>query len=121
MQGNTDGNEWYKDVNPEKLPDIYKRIAKEIGIYNTLCFAVKFQGLYAYFPKLDDILRSIRDEKIRQEFTGANYKELASKYRLTEVWIREIVSKKIIESDQVSIFDNKPNDSNKSFDSNESN
>ena len=38
-----------------------------------------------------------RDEQIREEFDGYNFKELAGRYGLTEVRIRSIVSDKMRE------------------------
>ena len=50
-------------------------------------------------------------QRIREEFDGSNYKELAMRYGLTETWIRSIVLDKIREirekplEGQMSIFD----------------
>jgi Mor family transcriptional regulator len=57
-----------------------------------------------YLPKLDALIRKIRDEKIRNEFNGGNYRELAIKYKLTEVWVRQIVDEKI-DSNQLTLFE----------------
>ena len=35
--------------------------------------------------------KAVRDEMIKEEFDGGNYRELALKFGLTETWIRNIV------------------------------
>jgi len=97
--------EWYEEISPERLPETYKHIVAAIGLKATIQLAQKFQGTPLYLPKLDDTLREIRDEKIRKEFNGSNYGELAVKYKLTEVWIREIIDKRPAESNQISLFE----------------
>lgn len=42
-------------------------------------------------PRPKDLFKKSRDNKIRKEFDGYNYTELANKFDLTEVWIRKIV------------------------------
>jgi Mor family transcriptional regulator len=82
--------EWMQDINPEDLPEPYFEISKLIGLENTLKLADRYQGTGIYLPKLDGVIRKIRDEKIKKEFNGGNYRELARKYGLTEVWVRQI-------------------------------
>ena len=41
--------------------------------------------------KIESLEKTVRDELIKEEFDGSNYKELALKYGLTETWIRNIV------------------------------
>jgi len=43
------------------------------------------------FPGLEDLYRAERNKRIRNEFTGANYEELAIKYRLRVRQVRRIV------------------------------
>lgn len=51
-----------------------------------------FGGLNLYIPKKDSFNRAARNERDPPKFTGANFKELAAEYDLTEVQIRSIVS-----------------------------
>ena len=96
--------EWYKEINPEELPPAYRDLSKLIGIENTFVVAKHYQGTGLYLPKLDGVLADLRNKKIKREFNGGNYKELAIKYGLTERWVREIVG--VNECDnQISIFD----------------
>ena len=48
-------------------------------------------GTSIYIPKIESLEKTVRDELIKEEFDGSNYKELALKYGLTETWIRNIV------------------------------
>ena len=50
-----------------------------------------YDGSYVYIPKNDNIVRSIRNRNIRNDFNGHNFKELAAKYGLTVARIRSII------------------------------
>lgn len=54
-------------------------------------------GRLFYIPVGGFIERISRDSEIFREFTGRNVRELAKKYRLSEISIRNIVKKKIKE------------------------
>lgn len=79
-------------IGSEELPEPYRTISYTIGVGNTLKLAELYQGTGLYLPKLDGYLRKLRDDKIREEFDGGNYKDLAHKYKLTEVWVRKVIS-----------------------------
>lgn len=98
-----DIHSWISEIDPEELPEPYKTLAYKIGINNTLTVAQMYQGLALYLPKLDSTINSIRDKKIRKEFDGYNYRELAIKYKLTERWIRQIIEKDS-NQDQLTLF-----------------
>lgn len=83
---------------------IYYEIAEKIGVGNTLEIAELFQGSSVYFPKLDAIYSKKIREKILSEFNGYNYKHLAVKYGYSEMWIRKIVNKDVLEC-QISFED----------------
>lgn len=95
--------EWLRELTPDDLPEPYKEISSMVGMDGTLKLADKYQGTAIYLPKLDAALRKVRDEKIKAEFNGSNHRELARKYGLTEVWVRQIIAEK--GPDQLSIFD----------------
>ena len=91
-------------ITPEELPEPYRTMAYALNVKSALKIAELYQGTGLYFNKLDKTLIRLRDMKIIKEFNGANYKEVAIKYRLTEMRIRQIVSDSRGE-DQISIFD----------------
>ncbi len=89
-----------KEITIEDLPGGYQEIGKIIGVENAVKLSEKLGGLSYYFPQLDAVLRKKRDQVIQREFkTGkwpsvsAACRELAIRYGLTEVWIREIIDR----------------------------
>lgn len=92
--------EWMKELNPEVLPEPYRKLTSFIGLEHTMKLAEGFKGTTLYFAKLDSTLKLIRDKKIREEFNGGNHKELAVKYGLTEAWVRKILAERPDESNQ---------------------
>jgi Mor family transcriptional regulator len=97
--------EWYEEINPDELPEPYKDMAKVIGMKHTIDLAKMYQGTGFYLPKLDSVLNRIRDKKIKSEFNGGNYKELAIRYGLTERWVRQIVDTSEVIDNQLNLFD----------------
>lgn len=77
-----------------KMEDIadeqQKALAELIGIENYKKLVEVYGGSSIYVYKRDSFLRTLRDKKIKEEFKG-NYKELAQKYNLTEMAIRNII------------------------------
>ena len=82
-----------KNINTERLPEIYKALVDKIGIEGTLKVAEVLGGQWLYFPNANSAIKDIRNERIRSEFNGYNYNELARKYGLSHQWIRKIVKK----------------------------
>lgn len=81
----------------EELDEEKQEVARLIGLENYRKLMEVYGGVYLYIPKTDRMKRNERNEKIRAEFNGYNYRELAQKYELTEVTIRSIVSDKVRE------------------------
>ena len=77
-----------------KMEDIadeqQKALAELIGIENYKKLVEVYGGSSIYVYKRDSFLRTLRDKKIKEEFKG-NYRELAQKYNLTEMAIRNII------------------------------
>jgi Mor family transcriptional regulator len=78
----------------DDLPESYQAVAEIIGKDLTFKLARHLGGAGFYFRKLDSLLLSRRDEKIRANFTGVNQRELAREYDLTERQIRNILRSK---------------------------
>lgn len=91
-------NDWITEIAAEMsiecLPESYQAVAEIVGIEAALKLSAHLGGMYFYYPQLDSLLRTKRDEQIRKEFDGSNHRELARKYNLTESWIRSIVQRK---------------------------
>lgn len=81
----------------EDLDDDQQQVADLIGLDNYKKLMRVFGGVNLYIPKADKLERMDRNDRIRAEFNGYNFRELAQKYGLTEVSIRSIVSDKVRE------------------------
>lgn len=96
--------DWIKDLTLDMIPEPYDHIAQVIGIENFINLTKIVGGTTMYVPKADNILKPVRDKKIKAEFNGYNHGQLARKYNLSERWIIEICGEGNIEG-QTSIFD----------------
>ncbi|MDR1629885.1 MAG: DNA-binding protein [Oscillospiraceae bacterium] len=78
----------------DDLTEDQRTIAELIGFDNYKELVEVFAGEYIYLPKFESKEREIRNQRIIDEFDGANFSELAKKYGLTTVSIRCIVAVK---------------------------
>lgn len=98
-------------IRCEDLPEPYDAIAAELDLESALKLARLFSGERVYFPKYETVERPLRNKKIITEFNGYNFKELARKYGITEMAIRQIVAEEIPKKqnepnkEQISFFD----------------
>ena len=76
----------YEDMTEEQ-----KMLIDTIGADCFMDLGRVYGGSYVYIPKNDNIVRSIRNRNIRNDFNGHNFKELAAKYGLTVARIRSII------------------------------
>lgn len=81
-------------VQMENLDEEQKSLAELIGLEAFKSLVRTFNGTSIYIPKIESLEKTVRDELIKEEFDGGNYKKLALKYGLTETWIRNIVLEK---------------------------
>lgn len=79
------------DLKMSDLPPQFENIAMEIGIDRVKALFKEFGGTSVYFPTEKMIYKEARDREIIEEFNGFNVKELASKYRMSESYIRAII------------------------------
>ncbi len=82
------------EMKIENLDEEQQALAETVGMEAYIKLVRKYEGLLIYIPKAESLVKTVRDEKIREEFNGGNYRELATRYGLTETWIRNIVSDK---------------------------
>lgn len=95
---------WIEEITEEMIPETYKDVAEIIGAKSLLKLAQEYGGTMIYIPKFDSLTRMIRDKKIKQDFNGGNYKELALRYNLCESSIRNIVNNNMLDG-QINLFD----------------
>lgn len=81
------------DLKMSDLPPQFENIAMEIGIDRVKALFKEFGGTSVYFPTEKMIYKEARDREIIKEFNGFNVKELASKYRMSESYVRAIIRK----------------------------
>ena len=81
------------DLKMSDLPPQFENIAIEIGIDRVKALFKEFGGTSVYFPTEKMIYKDARDREIIEEFNGFNVKELASKYRMSESYVRSIIRK----------------------------
>lgn len=82
-------------VSLESLPEDLQMIAEEISLDFALKLSQKFGGMRLYIPKHETLLRSIRNQQLKNEFNGRNQRPLARKYNLTESQVRSILQKRV--------------------------
>ncbi|GIM33914.1 Mor transcription activator family protein [Paraclostridium bifermentans] len=75
------------------LPPQFENIAIRVGIDITKVLFEEFGGTSVYFPTEKMIYKEARDREIIKEFNGFNVKEIASKYRMSESYVRAIIRK----------------------------
>lgn len=81
------------DLRMSDLPPQFENIAIEIGIDRVKALFKEFGGTSVYFPTEKMVYKEARDREIIEEFNGFNVKELASKYRMSESYVRAIIRK----------------------------
>lgn len=79
------------DLKMSDLPPQFENIAMEIGIDRVKALFKEFGGTSVYFPTEKMIYKDARDREIIEKFNGFNVKELASKYNMSESYIRSII------------------------------
>lgn len=97
---------WRQSVPPllGEMADAAARVAREVagmdaeqadylGYHVMRAIAELCGGTQVYIPKADSIERCTRDEAIWRDFRGGNVRELAQRYRVTEVHIYRILKR----------------------------
>ncbi len=74
----------------KNLKQRHKEYAELIGIENLIQLSRVFGGTSIYIPKEEELLKGLKYDKIAEEFTEKNAKELARKYHLSERTIYRI-------------------------------
>lgn len=79
----------YEDLTPEQ-----RELADLLGMDVFLTLVKQCGGTNLYIPKAESVGRMARNAMIKAEFTGYNLKALAAKFRLSQVQIRNIITKR---------------------------
>lgn len=78
----------------EQLPGDLKDVAELIGVELTIRLVERYGGTYIHVPKCDDLLREMRNRKIRELYDSkkCDIRALAIKFNLTDRRISDILS-----------------------------
>ena len=79
------------EVQMKDIPENYSDIIEVIGLPNFLKLSAIRGGEAIYIPRPERLKRGACVRRIRTEFNGANHRELAKKFGVTVVWIRQIL------------------------------
>lgn len=82
------------DLKISDLPPQFENIANKLGIDKAKWLFEEFGGTSVYFPTEKMIYKESRDREILSKFNGFNIKELASKYNMSESYVRAIIRQK---------------------------
>jgi Mor family transcriptional regulator len=77
-------------LSKEKVSELFAQVIDKIGFENALEIARIAGGGNMYIPMVETLERPWIENRIRDEFTGYNFRELALKYNKSESTIRGI-------------------------------
>lgn len=83
-----------KYLTKEDLPESLIDIEEVIGLDNVKELIKLAGGSSVYIPSENSVLKPIRNKIIRKSFNG-NYKEIARKFGISEVQVRNIINSNI--------------------------
>ena len=81
-----------RPIRVTDIPEEYRDIVDTIGLEAFTQLTLLCGGQTLYIPKRESLERGARDREIRARFNGANYRALASQFRLSERQIRKIIN-----------------------------
>ena len=81
----------WDEITRDDLDGDIRDVADALGVDATKALLVMFSGGTLYVPKVESVVRAIRDRRIYQASNGENFRELALTYQLTTRQIRVIV------------------------------
>lgn len=84
-------------IEVKDLDEDQRELAELIGIETYRRLVRTYGGTSVYIPKAESLEKAVRDRQIKEEFDGANYRELAKRYGLTEAWVRSITQERLEE------------------------
>lgn len=80
----------------EDLEEQYRVIAQAVGLEGLKKLCEHFGGSSIYIPQRRKLLENRRESAIYKEYDGANIKQLAAKYEVSESTVYNIVRDRLI-------------------------
>ena len=78
-------------LQSEHIPEDLYWLYELVGMERFMTIIDTAGGEFLYFPKRSTLERGLRREAIVREYNGANIRQLAKKYGLTERYVRTIL------------------------------
>lgn len=77
----------------EDLHPTIQMLADIVGIEGALRISAECGGTNVYIPKVENSLLAARGRAIVKAFNGSNYQDLARKFKVSDVYVRDVVKK----------------------------
>ncbi|MEF9853854.1 MAG: Mor transcription activator family protein [Hydrogenoanaerobacterium sp.] len=81
----------HEKLTLEDLPPKQREIAEIVGLDKYILLTKRFGGDTPYIQKYSELIKSPRNDEIKEKFNGYNATVLALEYNLSERYIRELV------------------------------
>ena len=78
-------------IKLEDIPQELVGVADFMGIDKFIEFCNEYGGIAIYFPSKKTLFRNSRNREIINRYNGKNIKDLARKFEISEVQIRNII------------------------------
>lgn len=89
-----------RELTMETVPPAYQGLAEALGIGTLLKLVDYTGGSHLYIPKLSSLVKTIKENRVKAEYNGYNVVELASRYDMSEAWVRYTVGPEQLEGQQ---------------------
>ena len=78
-------------IKLDDIPQELVGVANFMGIDKFIEFCNEYGGIAIYFPSKKTLFRNSRNREIINRYNGKNIKDLARKFEISEVQIRNII------------------------------
>lgn len=79
-------------LTKEDLPIQLREIADLIGMEMFIQLIKAYGGSTIYVPTENSILKPVRNQLIKRNFNGSNYKQLSKEFKISEMQVRNIIN-----------------------------
>lgn len=83
---------WLKYVTPDQLNEDYHLIYRAIGLEDTIKLAFAMPSVHVYFKRPEQVFKDAIARCIKEEFNGANHRQLALLCRVSERFVYDVIA-----------------------------
>ncbi|WP_042274466.1 Mor transcription activator family protein [Faecalimicrobium dakarense] len=83
--------DFYSEVKRDDFPDGIADFVDVVGVDVCMEIVDYCGGGMIYFPSKRSVIRNARNRVIKSEFNGGNFRELANRFEISEMQVRNIV------------------------------